>query len=118
MQTAESPDAIISSDSKGFITDWNEAAERLFGWRRDEIIGRSLAQTIVPEQHRQAHVAGLARYLATGTAKILNQNITITALRSDGTEIPISIEIAATDGRGPSRFTARIRAVAECPQFQ
>ena len=53
-------------DSTGVITDWNPQAEATFGWSRDEALGRDLAETIIPERHREAHQRGLQRFLATG----------------------------------------------------
>jgi PAS domain S-box-containing protein len=58
-------DAVVAMDAEGRIQGWNRQAEAIFGWTRDEAIGRSLAQTIIPPGHRAAHSAGLARFLAT-----------------------------------------------------
>src|SRR5207253_3210175 len=65
-------DAFISIDSQGAIVDWNRQAETLLGWKRDEVLGRKLADVIIPPAHREAHAKGLARYLATGEGPILN----------------------------------------------
>ena len=52
-------DAFVAMDGQGRITEWNRQAELIFGWSRDEALGRTVAETIVPVQHREAHVAGL-----------------------------------------------------------
>src|SRR5262249_52929022 len=59
-------DAFVAMDSDGRITEWNMAAEEMFGWNPAEVIGETLADTLVPEEFREAHRAGLARFLETG----------------------------------------------------
>lgn len=59
-------DAFVAIDSDSMITAWNHQAEATFGWSREEAIGRSLVETIIPQQHREAHRRGLAHFLATG----------------------------------------------------
>lgn len=86
-------EAFVGMDTGGIIVDWNPAAEAIFGWSRDEAIGRPLAETIVPPQHRQAHRDGLERFLETGAGPLLNKRIEITALRRDGDEFPVEITI-------------------------
>ena len=56
-------------DSEGVITDWNPKAKATFGWSREEAVGRDLADTIIPESHREPHRRGIERFLATGEAR-------------------------------------------------
>ncbi|HLQ41389.1 MAG TPA: PAS domain S-box protein, partial [Thermoplasmata archaeon] len=63
-------DSVIAMDHHGRIVDFNPAAERTFGYRRDEVIGRTLAETIVPPSLRESHRRGLARYLETGEGPV------------------------------------------------
>jgi len=86
-------DAFVSIDSQGIITDWNPAAERTFGWPAGEAIGRQLAETIIPEDLRQAHREGLARFLATGVPHVMGQRLEITALHRDGHVLPVELTI-------------------------
>ena len=80
--------------SDGTIQGWNAQAEATFGWRRDQVLGRSLAETIIPLRHREAHLNGLRRFLATGEGPILNQRIEIDALHREGHEFPIELTIS------------------------
>ena len=57
-------DAIVAMDATGRIVDWNRQACTTFGWSREEVLGRSLAETIVPPSYREAHTRGLAHFLA------------------------------------------------------
>jgi len=85
--------AIITIDGKGYITFWNNQAETLFGWKREEVVGKPLTETIIPAMHHQGHQMGMERYMRTGVGKVLNQQLEMEALRSDGTLFPIEISI-------------------------
>jgi len=65
---------------------------------REEALGRSVDETIMPDRYRQAHRAGLARYLATGEAKVLNKRIELVALHRSGKEFPVELAIAPSTG--------------------
>ena len=87
-------------DASGRIIDWNHAAQRTFGYDRDEVVGRELAETIVPERLRQAHREGLARYLRTGERRILDERTELSAIHRDGYEFPIEITISCARPAG------------------
>jgi two-component system, cell cycle sensor histidine kinase and response regulator CckA len=106
-------DSIISIDLAGRIMDFNPAAERTFGWRRADILGRMMVETIVPESLRSAHRAGFSRHVAEGTSKLLGQRIETTAVRRDGIEFPIELTIVRIDAAGETRFTAHIRDITD-----
>src|SRR6266478_2954328 len=86
-------DACVTMDETGRITSWSGAAAAVFGWAASEAIGRSLAATIIPSQHREGHARGLARFLETGEGPILRQRIEITALHRDGREFPVELTV-------------------------
>ena len=86
-------DACVTMDETGRLTSWSAAAEAVFGWPASEAIGRSLAETIIPQQHREGHARGLARFLETGEGPILRQRIEITALHRDGREFPVELTV-------------------------
>jgi len=87
-------EAFIAMDAEGRITNGNHQAEVTFGWSRVEAIGRLLAETIIPPQHREAHRRGLQHFLATGHGPLLDKRFEITALRRDGHEFPVELTIA------------------------
>jgi PAS domain S-box-containing protein len=106
------PDAIVTGDVSGTIRYVNGAAERLFGRRADELIGREIA-VLMPERLRDAHRAGLARFLETGVARLVGRTVEVTGLRSDGVEIPIELSLG-TAGEGADRIlTAIIRDLTD-----
>jgi PAS domain S-box-containing protein len=106
-------DAVISMDRDARVTYVNSAFERTFGYRAGEVIGHDLAEKIVPPSARAAHRRGLARYLDTGQAVILNRRIEMMAMRADGTEFPAEVAVTRTGLPGEAAFTAYVRDITE-----
>ena len=104
-------DSVIAMDHEGRIVDFNPAAEQTFGYRRDEVIGRTLAETIVPPSLRESHRRGLARYLETGDGPVLGRRIELTGLRKDGTEFPVELAITRIAGEPPT-FVGFVRDIS------
>jgi PAS domain S-box-containing protein len=106
-------DTFIGMDAGGIITDWDAPAEQMFGWPRQEAIGRLLSATIVPAQHREAHERGLRHFLATGEGPVLNTRIEITACHRDGHEFPVELAISpALVREGAYKFSAFVRDIS------
>ena len=105
--------AIVTMDGHGVITGWNPRAEAIFGWSQDEVLGNPLAETIIPTQHRAAHRAGLARYLATGEGPVLGKVLELSALDSGGREFPVELAISpATAPGGSPLFVGFVRDIS------
>src|SRR5262249_33680079 len=94
-------------------TEFNPAAEQMFGYRRDDVIGKEMAALLVPPSLRTAHRRGLAHYLATGVSRILGRRVEMSALRADGTEVPIELTVTRIDVAGGPMFTAFVRDTTE-----
>jgi PAS domain S-box-containing protein len=106
-------DAVITMDERGLITDFNPAAERIFGYARAEAIGRAVAELIIPERFRQQHREGLSRYLATGQGEVLGKRVEQVALHADGHEFPVELSVTRIAGATPAAFAAMLRDVTE-----
>jgi diguanylate cyclase (GGDEF)-like protein/PAS domain S-box-containing protein len=106
-------DAFVGMDAHGTIVEWNRKAEELFGWRRDEALGRPLAETIVPERYRSAHARGVERYLRTGYGPVLDRTLELSALRRDGHEFPIELTVWSSPVGEVQRVSAFVRDVTE-----
>jgi PAS domain S-box-containing protein len=106
-------DCIVAMDHKGCITEFNPAAERTFGYDRDGVIGKSLADVIVPTSLREKHRAGFAHHLATGMSSVLGRRIEMTALCADGKEIPVELAITRIVEEEPPSFTGFLRDITE-----
>jgi len=106
-------DGFIGMDAAGVITDWNIQAEQIFGWSRQEAIGRLLSSTIIPPQYREAHEQGLRHFLATGKGPMVNTRVEITGCHRDGHEIPIELAISPSLGQGGAyTFSAFVRDIS------
>ncbi|MGH8935798.1 MAG: PAS domain S-box protein [Acidimicrobiia bacterium] len=104
-------DCIISMDAQGRIIEFNPAAERTFGYRREEVLGRPVADAIIPPSLRERHWRGYARHLATGRSAILGQRLELTGMRKDGAEFPVELTVTRVDLPGPPVFTAYLRDI-------
>jgi len=111
-------DAIIAMDEMGVIREFNPAAERIFGYRRDETIGRSLGDVIITVGLRDAHREALARYLVTGEGKLLGKRIEVEGTRADGTGVPLELSISRAPGDGPPMFTGFLRDITDRRQAE
>jgi PAS domain S-box-containing protein len=106
-------DAVITIDGRGVIRGWNPQAEVIFGWKKEEIFGLQLADTLVPTHYRQAHRRGLQKFLETGEGAVLNRRIELTALRRDGQEFPAELAITALKVGESYIFSAFVRDITE-----
>ena len=106
-------DCIIAIDDEGHILAFNPAAERTFGYRRDDVLGRELAEYIIPPEQRQNHRDGIQRYLATGEGPLLGKRVETTAQRADGSRFPVELAITAIQLDGRTMFTAYLRDITE-----
>ena len=86
-------DAIVAMDGDGTILEFNRAAEEMFGYRREEVLGRPLADCIVPPASREAHRRGVARRVAEDVGPILGERVQLTAMRSNGEEFPVELTV-------------------------
>ena len=106
-------ECVITIDQEGKILDFNPAAEQTFGYRTADVVGREMAELIIPPSLRERHRQGLARYLATGEGPVLNRRIELPAVRADGTEFPSELAITRINREGPPIFTGYLRDITE-----
>jgi PAS domain S-box-containing protein len=106
-------DAVVVMKSDGVVADWNDRAAGVFGWPRDEAVGRTLAELIIPERYREAHRNGLQRYLETGMASVLGTRIEVAGLRKNGTEFPVELSISPVRNGESVLFVGCLRDTTE-----
>lgn len=106
-------DCIISCDHEGRIVDFNPAAERTFGYRREEVVGREMSDIVVPVSLRQRHQQGMTRYMQTRESRILGKLMVMTGLRSDGREFPVEFSVNEVKTGGLPMFTAYLRDITD-----
>jgi len=105
-------DCVITMDHEGRVVEFNPAAQRTFGYRREDAVGAELAELIVPPALREAHRRGVARFLSTGEGPVLDRRLELTGMRSDGHEFPVELTVTRIVGVEPPTFAGYIRDIS------
>jgi PAS domain S-box-containing protein len=106
-------DAVVVIDERGIVREWNPRAELTFGWGRQDAIGHTLSELIIPPEQREAHTAGLIAYSKGGPPRMLNRLVEAEAITRDGTRISVELTITRLERDGVVEFSAFIRDVSE-----
>jgi two-component system sensor kinase FixL len=109
-------DGIIVIDAQGRIETFNPAAERLFGYRQEEVTGRNVT-VLMPSPYREEHDGYLSRYLETGHAKIIGIGREVTGLRRDGTTFPLHLSVGEMMVGSERKFTGIVHDLTERAQL-
>ena len=104
-------DAVVVMASDGTVLNWNDRATDLFGWSRDEAVGRVMADLIIPERYRESHRRGLEKFLLTGRGQVIGRRIEIFALRKSGEEFPVELAISPIHEAGGVIFVGCLRDI-------
>ncbi|MBT4511922.1 MAG: PAS domain S-box protein, partial [Chloroflexi bacterium] len=104
-QTAN--DAIITADSKGNIFMWNRAAEIMFGYSADEVVGKPLT-VLMPSEFHNRHQSGLDRVTSMGESRIIGKTVELRGVRKNSAEFPLELSLAMWNRGQDSFFTAII----------
>jgi two-component system sensor kinase FixL len=105
-------DAIIIIDGRGRIQTFNQAAERMFGYSRDELLGKNV-RVLMPQPMSDQHDTYLENYLQTGVAKVIGIGRETLALKKDGTVFPVDLSVSEAIEEGSRTFTGVIRDMSE-----
>jgi PAS domain S-box-containing protein len=111
-------DCIVTIDHQGRVVEFNPAAEKTFGYKRDAMIGQLMGDLIIPPTLRERYRCGLAHYLSTGEAAVLGQRIEVTGMRSDHSEFPVELATTRVGAQEPPMFTGFIRDITERKQAE
>jgi len=106
-------DCIVSTDHEDRIIEFNAAAERTFGHLREDVLGRDMAELLVPTAYRARHRAGMAHYLATGEGPVMDKRLELSAMHADGHEIPVELTVTRIPVPGAPVFTAYLRDISD-----
>ncbi|WP_224997813.1 PAS domain S-box protein [Cesiribacter sp. SM1] len=110
-------DAIVISDENATIVFANHKAFEIFGFRDGELIGLNL-NVIMPEKHRQAHTAGMQRFMKTGLPKLVGHTVEIEGLRKDGTVFPLELSLSSWKEEGNYFFSGIMRDISRRKQLE
>jgi PAS domain S-box-containing protein len=107
-------DCIVTMDGDGNIVEANAATEATFGYSAEEMVGRELAELMIPPGRlREDHRRGLRRYMGTGASRIVGHPVELTAMRADGSTFPVELAVTRPDLPGPALFCGYVRDVTE-----
>ncbi len=105
-------DAIITIDAPGIVESFNPTAERMFGYRADEVIGQNI-RILMPSPYREQHDGYLAHYLDTGERKIIGIGREVVGRRKDGTTFPMDLAVSEVSLDDRRIFTGIVRDITE-----
>jgi PAS domain S-box-containing protein len=111
---ASTLDAFIAMDAQGRIVEWNAAAERTFGWKREEVVGVPLAQVIIPHRLQATHSEALRKHVESGQAgPLIGNRVEMPAMHRDGREFPVELAVTRIERPGGALFTGTLRDITE-----
>ena len=105
-------DGIIIIDSKGTVRDYNRSAERLFGWKPSEVIGRNI-KMLMPEPYQSAHDGYLENYMSTREARIIGTGREVVGLRKDGSHMPMRLAVGRMELPGELLFVGFVSDISD-----
>ncbi|MCA9069425.1 MAG: PAS domain S-box protein [Planctomycetaceae bacterium] len=111
-------DAVVMMDVKGKIIGWNPQAEKTFGWKKEEVLGQLVSETIIPHPYREEHERGLVHFLATGSGPIFHKRIEFSAIHRDGREFPVELAVSPLITHNGPSFSAFVRDITKRSQAQ
>jgi len=106
-------DAIVTVNDAGELAEFNPAAERIFGYKKEQVLGKRMSEMIIPSSLRKFHEQWHQQYVQTGESHIFNQRIETTAMRADGSEFPVELTLTSLKAEGLSLVTGFLRDISE-----
>ncbi|MGA7577717.1 MAG: two-component system sensor histidine kinase NtrB [Desulfobaccales bacterium] len=110
-------DGIVTINEDHVIIGYNEGAEKMFGYSRDEALGQDL-NILIPPPYKEVHRGFVRRYVATREARVIGKHVRLKAQRRDGSEFPMSISFSVAEIRDNLYFTGVIRDITEYQEMQ
>jgi PAS domain S-box-containing protein len=110
-------DSVVMADASGCVVEWNPAAERTFGYTREEALGRTLADLIVPPSLRERHTVAFARFIETGEERLFGRRLELTGMRADGSEFPVELALSRVKSE-PLLICGALRDLSEAKRAE
>jgi PAS domain S-box-containing protein len=110
-------DCVIMADASGRVVEFNPAAERTFGYSRDQAVGRTMAELIVPPSLRERHSTAFARFVETGHGTMLGRRLELTGMRADGSEFPVELALSRVEAE-PLLICGALRDISAAKQAE
>ncbi len=116
--TISAQDAIVMIDDKGNISFWNNAAERIFGYEQQEVIGKNMHSLIAPEKYYRKFLQGFDKFKATGQGNVVGRTIELTAIRKNGEEFPVELSVSSIQLEGLWHSVGIVRDVTQRKELE
>jgi PAS domain S-box-containing protein len=116
--SSSAQDALIMMNSTGNISYWNEAAERIFGYTKQEVIDKDLHRLLVPKKYLEAFMKGFNKFKNTGQGSAIGKTIEMSAIRKDGTEFPMELSLSSFQLRSRWYALGVVRDVSDRKQAE
>jgi PAS domain S-box-containing protein len=104
---------IVIESTEGRVLQWNPAAEKIFGYSRDEMLGRNLHETLTPARFREAHRQAFPAFGQAGQGAAINRTLELTAVHKDGHEFPIELSLSSIQEDGHWQAVGIVRDISE-----
>lgn len=111
-------DGIMTIDNKGALIEFNPAAERIFGYKKEQVMGRLLSEVIVPPSMRKAHTEKHQQFVLTGKKHLFDKRVELTGMRSDGSEFPVELTLTSLHDDGLAIVTGFLRDISQQKKAQ
>jgi len=116
--TTSAMDAITMMDNEGNVSFWNKGAEDIFGYSSQEILGKELHMVLAPQNYHEAFREGFKEFKNTGQGKAIGKTLELTAVKKDGTEIPIELSVSAVKLKGEWNAIGILRDISKRKQAE
>ena len=100
---------LVVMDERGYVLDVNPAVTTMLGWRREDLLGRTVAETLVPDAYRALHVAGVDRVRDGGPHVAVGQRLELLAMARDGEAVPIELSVTRSESAAGTRYSGSLR---------
>jgi PAS domain S-box-containing protein len=116
--SASAQDAIIMLDNEGNLSYWNEAAEGIFGYAKEEVLGKEFHTLLIPETYHELYKEGFARFSKTGEGPIIGKTLELSGLRKDGSQFPVELSVSSVKIKGKWHAIGILRDITERKQAE
>ncbi len=111
--SSSTQDGIVQIDINGRIIYWNDAAQKIFGYRKDEIIGKDAHEVLAPKHYIPAFKKGFELFKSSGKGNLIGKCIEFEAIKKNGNKIPIELSISSVFIKGKWNAVAIIRDITD-----
>ncbi len=116
IETASDP--FIGMDQAGSVTEWNLRAEAMFGWSREEAVGRRMADLLIPDRYRRVYLDELERLLAGEEPQTLGKHLEMVALHRSGVEVAVTLTVWRDQSASGQHFNAFLHDISERKEIE